>query len=212
LSELKEFLKNADVGVTSSGDALHIGVSLLEYVHGVSEGLEWLVPTFLDEAAIDAGITTMDGVMVSGIAMAYVGPILGMAGVFMALGSGYEEAREEIQNEATASGFAQGFVAGILNMSPRTTSWLFGQHGVIQRHPMDPEADVLEMKAHNRGVIAGYTLANMASEDQKKSFVFEIREFTGDVPVGAWTDRDKIDYVIEYAAKLRLHFLQENEE
>lgn len=205
MSELKEFLENQDIGVTSSGNTLHIAVSFLEHLTGVAEGLHWVTPVFIESAAAvpaTAGIVT-----VAGVALAWTGPLLGMAGVFMALGSGYEEAREEIKNEAVASGFSQGFVAGILNMSPKTVSYIFGRHGVIHSHTMDEEADVIEMNAYNRGLVAGYTLAGTATDDEKKSFVFEIRKFTGHVDVGAWGDREKRDYVIEYAAKLRLHFL-----
>jgi len=36
--------------------------------------------------------------------------------------------------------------------------------------------------------------------------VFEIGAFTGDVDAGEWTDRDKINYVTTYAAKLRFEF------
>ncbi len=208
MSELREFLKNQDIGVTSTGDGLHIAVSFFETVHTFVDAFEWVHPVWVGagEALTTSGIVT-----VGGVAFAVAGPVLGMAGVFMALGSGYEEAREEIQNEAVASGFSQGFVAGILNMSPKTVSFIFGRHGVIHRNPMDEEADALEMKAYNRGLVAGYTLASTATDEQKKSFVYEIREYTGHVDAGAWGDREKRDYVIEYAAKLRLHFLNEME-
>ncbi|MEH2471090.1 hypothetical protein V1281_007723 [Nitrobacteraceae bacterium AZCC 2161] len=112
-------------------------------------------------------------------------------GVFVALGSGYEEAREEIQNEAVASGFSQGFVAGLLNMSGQTVSYLFAEHGVIHRNAADPEADALEMKARNRGLIAGCSMAKLVPDDNKKSYILEIREFTGEVFAGDWTDADK---------------------
>jgi hypothetical protein len=136
------------------------------------------------------------------------GPVLGMAGTFMALGSGYEEAREEIKNEATASGFAQGFVAGILNMSPSTTTSLFGVHSLGTRNVMDPESDVMKANARNKGLAAGYALANTATDDEKKSFVLELREHVpGGGYVGNWGDLEKRDYVVEYAAKLRLHYL-----
>jgi hypothetical protein len=93
-------------------------------------------------------------------------------------------------------------------MSVGTVKALFAQHGTIPRHSMDPEADVLEMKARNRGLVAGYAMANQASAEEKKAFLAEIRQFTGRVSAGSWSDRDKINYVITYAAKLRLHFLQ----
>ena len=188
---LKEFLFNQDVGVESTGDGLHIGVSLTESLMTAAEMFE----------AVEVGSA-------AGLAIGVVGPVLGVAGVFMALGSGYEEAREAIQNEATASGFSQGFVAGLLNMSPGTVKSLFGQQAPISRHPSDPDSDVLEMHAYNRGLVAGYAMANQIPPDDKKAYVFEIRAFTGHVDAGDWTDRDKINYVITYAAKLRLNFLQ----
>jgi hypothetical protein len=188
---LKEFLFNEDLGVESTGDGLHIGVALTESLATAAE--------MFDVVAAES---------VASVSLAVTGPILGMAGVFMALGSGYEEAREEIQNEATASGFSQGFVAGLLNMSAGTVKSLFGKRGTVTRNAWDPEADVLEDRAYNRGLVAGYAMANQAPPDDKKAYIFEIRAFTGNVDAGDWTDRDKINYVIEYAAKLRLNFLQ----
>lgn len=201
MSGLKSFLESADVGVTSTGHELHIANSFLEAAVGVIEAGHFIAPTWSATGAAAVG-----GATVAGVTLAFVGPVLGLTGVFMALGSGYQEAREAIQNEAVASGFSQGFVAGILNMSAKTVSFIFGRHGVIRRNQADPEADVIEAKAYNRGLVAGYTHANLASAEQKKSFVFELRPFTN-VSAGAWGDREKRDYVIEYAVQLRLHFL-----
>lgn len=199
---LKDFLYHADLGVESTGDGLHIGVSLAEAVITGAEIFEVVTPTISLTAVPTIGVAT-----VAGVSMAFVGPVLGMAGVFMALGSGYAEAREAIKNEATVSGFSQGFVAGLLNMSAGTVKSIFAQHGVIHRNHADPEADVIEMHARNRGVVAGYLMANQVPADDKKAYLSEIHQFTGHVSAGDWTDRDKRDYVIEYAAKLRLHFL-----
>ena len=200
---LKDFLYQADLGVHGSGHALHIGVSLSESIITLAEMFEVAVPTFSTTAVPAVGVAT-----VTGVGMAVAGPVLGMAGVFMALGSGYAEAREQIKNEATVSGFSQGFVAGLLNMSAGTVKSIFGQHGVIPRHPGDRESDVIEMNARNRGVVAGYLMANQAPADDKNAYLKELRQFTGPVSAGDWTDRDKRDYVIEYAAKLRRHYLQ----
>jgi hypothetical protein len=203
MSKLKDFLYNKDIGVRSTGHELHIGMSLTETLVTVAEIAHVVTPTIST-----TGVATIGAGTIAGVGLAFAGPVLGMTGVFMALGSGYAEAREEIQNEAVASGFSQGFVAGLLNMSPGTVKALFAQHGAIHRNPMDSEADVLEMKARNRGLVAGYAMANQASAENKKTYLSEIRQFTGHVSSGSWGDRDKIDYVITYAAKLRLHFLQ----
>ena len=76
-------------------------------------------------------------------------------------------------------------------MSAQSVSFLFGEHGVIHRNAADREADVLEMHARNRGLVAGYSMAKLVPEDDKKAYIFEIREFTGDVPVGNWTDLEQ---------------------
>jgi hypothetical protein len=203
MTSLKEFLEGADLGVESSGDEVHIGVSLLEHAAAVVDGLELLTPTVTAEGvAVATGAAT-----IGGLTLAVTGPILGMTGVFMALGSGYEEAREEIRNEATLSGFSQGFVAGLLRMSTGTVSSLFARHNVIHRNDFDPDADVIETKAYNKGLVAGYTMASQVPDDDKKTYILEIRASGADADAGNWGDREKIDYVIEYGAKLRLNFI-----
>lgn len=203
MSKLEQFLSNADIGVRRHGDAVHITTALAETLVTAAKIFKWVTPTITEAGFITFGAGTVTTAVVTTVAT----PILGMAGVFMALGSGYEKAREEIQNEAVASGFSRGFICGLLNMSPATVKSLFGQHGLGQRNPMDPESDVLEMAAYNKGLVAGYGMGSQASTEDKKAFLFEIKPHTGNLGGGAWGDREKVDYVVTYAAKLRLHFL-----
>ena len=200
MQTLSEFLSTVDVGVESTGDEVHIGMSVLDHILGVVDALDVVTPTIAVGEASTVGFAT-----VAGVGLAVAGPIVGMVGIFMALGAPYEEA--EIKNEATANGFSQGLVAGFLRMSGSTVNSLFVVHDIIPHNEFDPHADVVEANAYNRGLVAGFTLAKYASDEEKKSFVLEIRQFTGDVAVGDWQDRDKINYVIEYAAKLRLNYL-----
>lgn len=205
MADLMAFLEKKDLGITRNGHTLHISHAVAESMVTAAEMFHVAAPTMVGAA----GGSTIGLATVAGVAAAYAGPVLGLAGTFMALGSGYEEAREEIRNEATASGFSQGFVAGILNMSVGTVRHLFGKHGVIHSNAMDPESDTLKTRAYNRGLVAGYVMANTAGPEQRKAFVFEIRRKMrgGDVPHDVWDDLQKRNYVIEYAAKLRLHFL-----
>ena len=202
MQTLSEFLSTVDVGVESTGDEVHIGMSVLDHILGVVDALDVVTPTIAVGEASTVGFAT-----VAGVGLAVAGPIVGMVGIFMALGAPYEEAETEIKNEATANGFSQGLVAGFLRMSGSTVNSLFVVHDIIPHNEFDPHADVVEANAYNRGLVAGFTLAKYASDEEKKSFVLEIRQFTGDVAVGDWQDRDKINYVIEYAAKLRLNYL-----
>ena len=133
MPDLREFLESANVGVTSSGDALHIGVSFLEMLSATIEGLHLVVPTFAVGEVATIGVAT-----IGGITLAFTGPILGVTGVFMALGSGYQEAREEIRNDAIQSGFSQGFVAGLLRMSKGTVNSLFAKAQCRQNQCLRP--------------------------------------------------------------------------
>jgi hypothetical protein len=203
MAGLMEFLKNKDIGVSRKGDLAHISVSAAEWITATVESLHLITPTFAVAGGSTVGVAT-----VAGVGVAAVGPVLGTVAVFMALGSGYSEAREEIKNKAVARGFSFGFVAGILNFAPSSTKDLFGMHELIRTNAFDPEADVLEMKSYNRGLVAGYGFANTATAEQKKSFLFELRKFfPTDEPHRRWDDEEKKNYVLQYSIKLRLHYL-----
>jgi hypothetical protein len=208
MADLMDLLEKQDIGITSTGDTFDIVGPGIDGIMLAMDVFDW-GPVWLPQSVIEgtAGAAWIGRTF--GFAMAYVGPLYGMAGMFMALGAPYEKAREEIKNEAVQSGFSQGFVAGILNMSPSTTRELFGDEGVDShtRNTFDPESDYLKVNAYNRGLIAGYALANTCSKDEKESYVLEIRQYVTGVSAGEWTDLDKRNYVIEYAAKLRLHYL-----
>lgn len=204
MSNLKDYLFNADLGVRRHGDALHVGVALAEALVTAAKMFKLVTPTVTAAGFTTVGIGT---VATGGLIVAT--PVLGLVGAFLALGSGIHAAREEIENEAVLSGFSRGFICGLLNMSPTTVKSLFAQHGLGQRNPMDPGSDPLEMRSYNKGVVAGYAMGSQPSSQDKKAFLFEIKPFTGNLGGGAWGDREKIDYVVTYAANLRLHFLKQ---
>ena len=58
-------------------------------------------------------------------------------------------------------------------MSGGTVKSLFGQFGPSGDHPDDRDAEIIEMNAHNRGLVAGYAMANQAPPDDKKAYIFE---------------------------------------
>lgn len=206
MQTLKGFLFERDFGVKAEDNKLHIGVSFLEHVITAAEIFHFAVPTTTAAGAATVGFAT-----VGGLTLAATGPILGAAGVFMALGSGYEEARRIISNRAVKSGFSQGLICGFLRMSKNTVKRLFFKQFVIHSNVWDPEADEIETRAYNKGLVAGYLMGNEASEEERKAFLSELRQYTGDVHVGDWGDREKTDYVITYGAKLNRHYLPEGE-
>ena len=52
-------------------------------------------------------------------------------------------------------------------------------------------------------------MGGLPGDDEKKAYLRELRQFTGPVSAGDWGDREKINYVIEYGAKLRKHYLSD---
>jgi hypothetical protein len=47
MSGLRDFLMNEDIGVTSTGDEIHTGLSLLETIISVVDATDLVVPTIL---------------------------------------------------------------------------------------------------------------------------------------------------------------------
>jgi hypothetical protein len=134
-------------------------------------------------------------------------PVLGMAGVFVALGSGYAQAREAVRNDYTASGFSQGFVMGLLGWEWRHAADRFGVRSVTP-DPWDEALGYIRVNAYNRGLRAGYFAGAGLAADQKKAYLSAIRKFTGRRATTSWSREDQKSYVIELAAVARTHFLK----
>jgi hypothetical protein len=132
-------------------------------------------------------------------------PVVAMAGVFVALGSGYAAARVMVANENTASGFSQGFVTGLL-------SWEW--HHVVDRfrmpflriNRMDGATDAIRVNAYHGGLKAGWAAAAALDPAARKAYLSKMRKLGGVQGPKAWsTNRDvarneQISYVIALAA------------
>ena len=60
--KLRDFLTNADIGVTSTDDELHIANSLVETILSVIDASEIVVPTFSVTGTAAVGFATISGV------------------------------------------------------------------------------------------------------------------------------------------------------
>ncbi|MFO1058744.1 MAG: hypothetical protein U1E53_17465 [Dongiaceae bacterium] len=130
-----------------------------------------------------------------------------MAGVFVALGAGYAEARAAVRNESTASGFSQGFVMGLLGWERHQAVDRFGVWSATPT-PWDEALGTIKANAHNRGLKAGFEAGSRLPPDQKKAYLREIRRLAGPRDGTGWSRRDQIAYVIELAAAARQHVLK----
>jgi hypothetical protein len=114
-------------------------------------------------------------------------PVVVAIGVWVALGSGYYQARQIIKQKAAMSGFARGFVAGVLKWRGSHVVNILAQRYVVRTNTVDPDADVIEANAFNDGLVKGFALGSSASDDAKKGYRIHLRKLAGISAAGDWS-------------------------
>jgi len=113
-------------------------------------------------------------------------PVIAMAGVFAALGSGYAAARDAAREENSASGFAEGFITGILGWQWQQTASRFGRRYLVINQA-DEAMDVIRVKYYNGGLKAGYAAGAALNPAARKAYLSRIRAITGAQIPGGWS-------------------------
>jgi len=132
-------------------------------------------------------------------------PVISMAGVFVALGAGYQQAREEAREVNYRSGFSQGFVMGILKWSWHQ-AWIHFGKKEVGTNAWDQGISVAAYEGYNRGLVAGFQMGDFLPEDAKKAFRIRLRNLADRHDSGPWSGNSDTaylqqrDYVIELAA------------
>jgi hypothetical protein len=134
-------------------------------------------------------------------------PVIAMAGVFVALGAGYAEARNAVRNESTAAGFSQGFVMSLLGWEWHQAVDRFAVWSA-QPTPWDEALGYIKANAYNGGLKAGFEAGARLPPDARKAYLREIRRLAGPRGTTRWSRLDQIDYVIALAAVARRQFLR----
>jgi hypothetical protein len=182
--------------------------------------LAWLTAS---EQAVAAEGTLVGGAgATAGAAATIMLPVVSMAGVFVLLGGGYYQAREQAKEEGYASGFAKGFITGLLKWEVRFTMERFVDKAGGWQAAFDEMVPILRAKAHNMGLMLGH-MAGFAKNDQaKKTHLLGLHKLTTTSKAG-WLPRYddeaerlrarlvQITYVIELAAAARKHGLIKQE-
>ncbi len=137
-------------------------------------------------------------------------PIITAVGVWVALGSGYYEARQKAKKEETMSGFSQGFVMAIIG-------WKW--HHVIERfrrpylriNHFDETMDSIRVNSYHEGLKTGYLAGMALSSDAKKEYSRKIRKAGNIHGPKEWSKEEyaarnqQISYVIEMAGAALVH-------
>jgi hypothetical protein len=194
MSGLKRFLADRGIRVKQHGQGPHIAFAAEE---AALAGIEMF---HLGGAGVGAGA-------------AVAGPILGLVAVGVALGSGYAEARELVENENVASGFSQGFVSALLGWTAEQTIGHFGRSTVIRINSFDEKTDEIRVDAYMRGLRTGYSLGASVDGAKRKEYLREIKSFSNAIAPRNWSGdvnkRARINYVIDLASSgLRKHYMQ----
>ncbi len=160
--------------------------------------------------AVEYGVEGMKHGVKIGIVASGLGIASQVVSNWKGLGAPYMEMQELQRSESTSSGFAQGFVSGLLGWNWGQTKEHFSVDRIVHRNRFDRgEMDAIEMKAYNRGLAFGHDYGAMTA--RKKIFLAEIKRYASVSAPKDWNgDHNKInriDYVIKLAAAFRKHWL-----
>src|SRR5262249_4980921 len=116
-------------------------------------------------------------------------PVVMAAGVWVALGAGYYEAREQFKNENAQTGFAQGFVMAILG-------WDWGLAVERFRRPYlhinaaDEQMDVIRVESYHTGLKTGFLAGLVLPRHAKKAYLRVLRRAAGSwASMEGWVNR-----------------------
>lgn len=154
---------------------------------------------------VAAEIFAEGSLIVAGLAIA--GPLLGLAGSFLAIGAGYYEAGEKIAEEWSASGYARGLVMGAEGKKQaRRMNEFFGNACCPPNH-FFPKGRDIAIANYRMGLLVGYVHGRLLCPNQRALFWRDLGARMGDQsyrgPQQQWTQRGWVDWYISAAATFR---------
>lgn len=171
---------------------------------------------FVSNAARMAAVEGTKGTLVAGAGttvLAIVVPIVGMIAVQVALGAPYYQARKKAEEEGYSTGFAEGFVTGLLHWELRFAIDRFWDNAVA-RNLYDDAIPRIRANSHNQGLIDGRAAGIAKNDEEKKDYLRGLRVLANTSTAG-WTPKSdnwleraqarqvQISYVIALAAAAR---------
>lgn len=132
-------------------------------------------------------------------------PLVTAVGVWVALGSGYYQAREESKSENMMAGFSQGFVTAILKWKWKQVAARF-QRPYLRINKFDGEMDSIRVNSYHKGLQSGYLAGLVLSDEMKRAYVKKILGAGKTNAPKQWSGNEyearnqQISYVIHLAA------------
>jgi hypothetical protein len=116
-----------------------------------------------------------------------------------------QQVAEQIRDENTQTGIAQGLILGMLGWKLSTAERLFLRRYVLQIYQRQ-DLNNIRVASYNLGLRLSYHRAAQLSAGQRKAYLKACRKWS-DASPGAWNERDQINYVIDLAGALRKLFM-----
>ena len=137
-------------------------------------------------------------------------PVVAAVGVWVALGSGYYEARQMVKNENAISGFSQGFVCGLLRWNYDQTLERFRREN-IRINVFDEATNEIRVSAYMDGLQKGFAAGIAMPRETAKDYLKKLRQLANVALPRAddWAGvrNVQIGFVISLAAAGRKHGL-----
>ncbi len=164
--------------------------------------------------ATQSGALMYGGAAAGSFALTAGVPIITAVGVWVALGSGYYEARQKAKKNETLSGFSQGFVMAIIGWKWDHVVSRFRRNYLRINH-FDEAMDVIRVNSYHEGLKTGYLAGMALSDANKKEYRRKIRQAGNIKGPKEWSANgdvarnQQISYVIEMAgAALRYQVIK----
>jgi len=167
----------------------------------------WLIHTLAIQAG--EGGTLVAGAAVSNVVVIF--PVaVAAALVWVALGSGYYQARQIVRNESAMSGFSQGFICGLLRWSYDATLSHF-RMPLIMIDVWDEDNNSVRVDAYMDGLRKGFIAGNVVRKPITKELLEKLR-MLGNIAqpsTANWQGNRLVqrNYVLELAGAARKHGL-----
>lgn len=116
-----------------------------------------------------------------------------------------QQVAEQIQDENTQTGIAQGLIIGMLGWKWSNADSLFLRKYVLPIYQRD-DLNNIRVLSYNLGLRLGYHRAGDYSAAERKAYLKACRKWSG-ADAGAWSERDQINYVIDLAGAFRTLFM-----
>ncbi|HQU85603.1 MAG TPA: hypothetical protein PKY59_20885 [Pyrinomonadaceae bacterium] len=146
------------------------------------------------------------GAGVGGFALTAGVPLITAVGVWVALGSGYYQAREAFKNENTLTGFSQGFAAAIAKWKWNHVADRF-RRPPLRINRFDEGMDKIRVEYYHKGLQTGYLAGMVLPDALKKEYVRKIRGGGNSGAPSQWSNNEyearnqQISYIIFLAAQ-----------